>query len=399
MIVNFNKYVNKDIIKEKVEIDVNTLIDNVKNKTESSKKNVVYNNITSDGYPITINGVYYALFYTDKEDGEKFYTVGKIKILKEYFKRMKSGKTISMYAYRLTSVNPILQDLTEPDPNMSDREAKSAKLNKYSVYSTEKVSDKKANSKRINGYYLYKEDKTDKDLNDILSRYNINDKKGEDDVQSVQKSDVKIDAGNVYELVNSKGKTITLCITKKTNDEIFGVDIINNKQYPNIKIDNIKSAKHINNIYDHIRKDVSSVLMKNWKSLPDFTDIDNDKDRLAYVKKKYNTAVKYFKLLKTIINNRSVPKSELLNSIRSINSGLTTSVRSMESYIKNLNSDKNTIKNKGVSGKSEDQETLKQVEPKDTNVDDNDTNGKKVVSDIEKSEEKAQSVQVQKETV
>jgi len=297
MITTYNKYVNKEILLEKVELNINQFVKKIKEETTRSKSAVVYSTITADGEPVIIDGEYYALFYTtvpvpsninksgvDQPKGDPFYTIGIVKITGEKTKTlMGTDRETTVYTFKLLKITNILTDRT--------------KLSDYTLYKSEKAKVK-FDSDEVNGFYLYKEEKTGGDVKSILKRYGLAGK----DVQVSDPNEIEV--GSVYEITNSKGNRVKVAIFNITNGEITGRDFENKIDYNNTKVKNIIDPKYINTLFDVFNSKQEELEKKNWKKSEEFTKL-NSEEKIKFIQEKIDNLNKIMMYTEASMNSRN----------------------------------------------------------------------------------------------
>lgn len=359
MIKSYNNYINRDkeLIREKVEINISDLVNKVKDKTEEVKSTIVYSSMTTDGKPVKTKNEYYALFYIEKDGNERQYTIGYVRIKKSIKKKLEEDKIFIVYEYELIDVDPLLQG---------------TKLEQYRLYKTKKGSEKLLGTKQINGYYLYSEKPSD--INTLLERYGLIE---EDKLESqtVETKDIKV--GNVYEITSSKGGIIKLVVLGIKDGEISGRDFENKQDITNLKLKNVKNPKLISTIDEYIKPKLNKHYIDNWKKSKDFINL-NKKEKIEFMNNKINILEKYRKYMNKMTNvkyNTTELEPDIINEINKLRNTISKVVNNIKVKIKKISGD---VSNKPVEEIDDRTETKEEKDKKEK---------------IKKTENKAKEVQ------
>lgn len=349
MIKNYNNYINKEdeIVTEKLEINLKKLIDKVKEKIQLAKSSVIYSSVTYDDKLIKVNDNYYALFFTTDESEKKQYAIGKVKITGNKKKTIKKGgKEHIIYTYKLLSVSPKLHS-----PEKVDDEGNTVKGEEpvYKLYKTELGETKLLGTSQVNGFYLYADEKTDKDLDGILKRFDLL-----KEPQAQEPIDTsKLEIGNIYK-TEKDGQKVKLGILAKQEDGQFLVkDMETKKVFPMKKIKNPKLSGDLGEKYDDI---FDGFKLTTIKESDDYIKASPD-DKIKFIQNKAKK-LKEFKehISKNILNYKS-DGGEFYDSITKMRNSINGILSNYNSHINSLN--------KVEEPKEEKDESKEDIEMKD----------------------------------
>jgi len=287
MITNYNNYINKKSLNEKLEIDISEKIDDISGMVLHSfdkVKNKIFLENTSDGFEINEEDTYYTIAEFKLSDKQKENTEDKLLPAKESINgkifwigiKLNDKKQIS-YGYEVVASDVGLYggDILKEINNIIIIQSNTEKLKPG----------------RINGFYLYKKKLP---IEPILDSYGFKyDSKNVEEAKDVGESPTTInyEVGKIYNVVNSKGENVNLIIRSNKDGIITAYDIDNNQPIANQKQKNLKDAKEVDT-YKYLNPRVQALKMSEWKKSDSFKNTVKSKDKKAIAsifKKKLTT--------------------------------------------------------------------------------------------------------------
>jgi len=368
MITTYDKY----LIQEKVDINIKDLVKKIKEETNKTKSAIIYSTITKDNQPVKVDGEYYALFYTEDPNSkdERFYTIGKLKIVKKIEKSIEGtpDKKTTAFIFKTLSIQPILEG--------------KEKVTDYKIYKSNKAKIKLGDNE-ITGFYLYNEQKSGGDIKTLLKRYGLKGKPQD------TKEHEDVEVGGVYEITNSKGNRVKVGVFNIVNGEITGRDFENKNDITNLKVKNVKDPKYVGTLYDVLNPIQQDLEIKKWEKSDEYTKLSNE-DKISFIKKNIEKLDKILSYTKDAMNSRNVENNISLDVKEDIKA-LRKSVKDkISAFNKRINDIKKIISNsKPVEPKEDVTETSEEKEVK-KEVKDIENKAKEVQTDIQKPKVKKQ---------
>ena len=396
------------LIAENVSPDIEVAVDTMTNKVVDSfdrLKAKVFSVVTADGYELEVGNTYntivkYALV-NDKEnkgkmtlDGDIFWAKAKL--------TQKDG-----YYYKYDIVDSDVSIEKKYGNILDDKENF-----KVIMSPMEKIP-----KGMINGFYLYGEKK---DLKSILDEYKVkyNEEAIEKEKQEEQEA-IDVKPGNVYQVKNSKGNLVDICVIDVKDDVVFGYDAENGIKYSHMKKDKLTHSKYVSTVYEYVKDKMASHKLSVWRNTSEFAKAKEEgKDAaVSYAKEKANSLRRYYYVLEEIYKNGHFSSQAEKGGIESLMKSIKNMISSIKTYVSrtygidiakkkkqqkekqekkqkepNRNPNKEKEPNTQSARKEEqEQETEKQKEPKEDRTETEEEKAAK--EEVQQAEEKAKEVQ------